>query len=62
MRITVVFEDAVNTKARKVQAKLTSEVSYSVSFSRVVNIIMNEGLENINVEKIIKELQKKKNK
>lgn len=62
MRITVVFEDAINKKARNIQAKLTTQLSYSVSFSRVVNILLKEGLENIDVEKIIKELQKKKNK
>jgi len=58
-RITVVFDDDIHQKARNIQAKIIAKVSKSVSFSRVVNIIMKAGVDHVNVEKVIKELNNK---
>lgn len=57
-RITIVLGDATNKKVRRIQSKLISELTYSISFSKVAEILMLAGLENLNVEKLIKELQK----
>ena len=56
IRITVVFDDITNKRARKIQSKITAEVSKSVSFSRIVNVVMNAGMDHVNIEKVIKEL------
>ncbi len=61
-RITIVVSDIGNKKVRLLQAKLTTELAYSVSFSKVVERLMLVGLENINVKNLIAEMQLKKNK
>ena len=61
-RITIVLSDGANKKTRLLQAKLISELSYSISFSKVAGIVILEGLENLNVKNLIKELKLKKNK
>jgi len=61
-RITIVLSDVANKKARLLQAKLTTELEYSVSFSKVAERLMLEGLESINIKNLIKEMKLKKNK
>ena len=55
VRVTVVLDAKVNKKARQIHAKVVAEVGKSVSFSRIVNKLIMEGI-NFNVEKFIKEL------
>jgi len=58
-RITIVLSDSANKKARKIQSKITAEVSTSVSFSKVVERLILVGMDHINIEKVIKELNEK---
>ena len=44
-RITLVLDDALLEKARERQSKLIKESVGSVSFSRVLNGIIREGLQ-----------------
>ena len=54
-RVTVVLNDTIFEKAREIQAQVIPKVSISISFSRIVNKMMNDGM-NFNIEKYIKEL------
>ena len=44
-RVTLVLDDALMKKARERQSKLIKESTGSVSFSRVLNDIIREGLQ-----------------
>ena len=54
-RVTIVIDDAIDKKVREIQAKVIPKVSMSVSYSRIVNKMMKDGM-NFNIEKYIKEL------
>ena len=43
-RITVVIDDGNVKKLRRIQGKLIIESPRSVSFSRVLNLVLTEGL------------------
>ena len=43
-RITVVFESQNAERLRNIQAKMIRTSTKSVSFSHVVNLVVNEGL------------------
>ena len=43
-RITVVIDDNNHKKLRKIQSKLITESPKSVSFSRVLNLVIDQGL------------------
>jgi len=43
-RVTVVLDDSYNEKLRNIQAKLIKNSPKSVSFSRVLNLVVEEGL------------------
>jgi len=43
-RITIILDDELVKKLRDIQAKLIRESSSSVSFSRVLNNVVREGL------------------
>ena len=43
-RMTIVLSDETTKKVRKVQADLIPTVDYSVSFSRVVEMLLKKGL------------------
>lgn len=44
-RITVVFEDTIVKKVRKIQGDLIPTVDYNVSFSSVVMMLLKEALD-----------------
>jgi len=44
-RITVVFDDTIVKKLRKIQGELIPTVDYNVSFSSVVMMLLKESLE-----------------
>lgn len=46
-RVTIVIDDITNKKVRKLHSRLISESDHSVSFSRVVNLLMEEGLKHL---------------
>ena len=58
-RITIVLSDSANKKARKIQSKITAEVSKSVSFSKVAEKLILEGINHINLDNLINELNEK---
>lgn len=43
-RITIVLDKDLQKQARKLQAKMIQESQTSVSFSKVISILMSEGL------------------
>jgi len=43
-RITVVIDDSNVKKLRKIQGKMIIESPRSISFSRVLNLVLAEGL------------------
>jgi len=43
-RITVVIDDANVKKLRNIQAKMITNSPKAVSFSRVLNLVVSEGL------------------
>jgi len=43
-RVTIVLDDAIAEKLRNLQAKMIKSSSKSVSFSHVLNIVLEEGL------------------
>jgi len=43
-RITVVIDTGNNKKLRNIQAKMIEKSPRSVSFSRVLNLVISEGL------------------
>ncbi len=43
-RVTIVLDDAIAEKLRNLQAKMIKTSSKSVSFSHVLNIVLEEGL------------------
>lgn len=61
-RITISISSQANKKTRIFHAELVSELPYSVSYSKMAEILMMEGLKNINKKNLIKELLLKKNK
>jgi len=46
MRVTIVLKDENNKKLRDIQAKQTSKSQKSISFSNVVNQMIEKGLKN----------------
>jgi len=48
-RITVVIDDANVKKLRNIQAKMITTSPKSVSFSRVLNLVVGEGLKKFKV-------------
>ncbi len=49
-RITIVLDKDIQRTARKLQAKMIRESQTSVSFSRVINILMSEGLKKYQIK------------
>ena len=58
-RVTIVLSDAGNKKLRLLHAKLIPQVSKSLSFSKVIEEVALTGLDNININQMIKNLEKK---
>ena len=44
IRVTVLIDDEIMTKIRNLQSKMIKESSKSVSFSRVINRVLEDGL------------------
>ncbi len=44
VRVTIVLDDANAEKLRNLQAKMIKSSSKSVSFSHVLNIVLEEGI------------------
>jgi len=49
LRVTIVLDSALAEKLRNLQAKLIKSSSKSVSFSAVVNNVLEEGIKKIKV-------------
>jgi len=47
-RITVSLDENLESKIREIQVKMMTDTNRSVSFSRVLNNILKEGLKNGN--------------
>jgi len=43
-RITIVLDSAIAEKLRNIQAKMIRTSPKSISFSHVLNLVLNEGL------------------
>ena len=43
-RITIVLDSEISTKLRNIQSRMIKSQNKSVSFSSVINEILNEGL------------------
>ncbi|MDH3657191.1 MAG: hypothetical protein OEM77_03550 [Nitrosopumilus sp.] len=43
-RITIMLDSEISTKLRSIQSRMIKSQNKSVSFSRVINEILNEGL------------------
>ena len=52
--ITVTIEDALGKKIRLIQSQLLSKTNSNWSYSKVVSIILEEGLRSFSVEKAVK--------
>ncbi|MDX1596696.1 MAG: hypothetical protein R3327_07130 [Nitrosopumilaceae archaeon] len=49
LRVTIVLDTALAEKLRNLQAKMIKSSSSSVSFSHVVNTVLDEGLKKIKI-------------
>ncbi len=49
LRVTIVLDNALAEKLRNLQAKMIKTSSKSVSFSSVVNDVLEEGLKKIKI-------------
>jgi len=58
-RVTIVLSNSANKRLRLLHAKLIPEFSKSVSFSKVLEEVAIVGLENVKLNQVIKELEKK---
>ncbi|MCZ6582867.1 MAG: hypothetical protein O6761_06825 [Thaumarchaeota archaeon] len=48
-RITIVLDDPLNEKLRSIQAELIQKSPKSVSFSHVLNLVVEEGLKKFKI-------------
>ena len=49
LRVTIVLDPTISEKLRNIQAKMIKSASRSVSFSHVVNTVLDEGLKKIKI-------------
>ena len=56
-RITIVLSDTTNKKTRRIQSKFISESPISISFSKIIEILILEGLDHIKTDNLIKRLE-----
>lgn len=59
MRVTIVSPDSTNKKLRALHSKLIPEFQKSLSFSKVIDAVVLVGLENLKMNQLIKEIEKK---
>ena len=52
-RVTIVLDSALTEKLRAIQAKMIKNSAKSVSFSHVLNLVVEEGLKKFKVGDII---------